>query len=66
MFAHGKDNKGACIIDLSTPLTVMVHEAYRTIKESVWSDLEHHKMKPVTHPRFGLYFRAAEAKMWHL
>jgi hypothetical protein len=45
MFAHGKDNKGARVLHLSTQLTVIVHEAYTTIKEVVWSDLEHHKMK---------------------
>jgi hypothetical protein len=44
----------------------MVHEAYTTIKEVVWSDLEHHKMKRVTHPGFGLHFRATEAKKRHL
>jgi hypothetical protein len=66
MIAFNKDNKGGCVIDLSTPLTAMVHEAYTTIKEVVWSDLEHHKMKKVTHPRFRLYFRAAEAKKMHL
>jgi hypothetical protein len=66
MFAHGKDNKGARVLHLSTQLTVIVHEAYTTIKEVVWSDLEHHRMKWVTHTGFRLYFRAAEAKKRHL
>jgi hypothetical protein len=38
MFTHDKDNKGGCVIDLSNPLTVMVHEAYTTIEEVEASD----------------------------
>jgi hypothetical protein len=45
MFARIKDNKGGCVIDLSTALIVMVHEVYTTIREVVWSDHEHHIMK---------------------
>jgi hypothetical protein len=38
MFASGKDNKGRCAIDLSTPQIVIIHEAYTTIKAVVWLD----------------------------
>ncbi|KAK3124296.1 hypothetical protein QOZ80_7BG0584600 [Eleusine coracana subsp. coracana] len=61
MFARGKDNKGGCVIDLSTPLTVMVQEAYKIIEDAIWSDLQHHKVERAKHPGFGLCFRATEA-----
>ncbi|KAK3133104.1 hypothetical protein QOZ80_6AG0532300 [Eleusine coracana subsp. coracana] len=61
MFARGKGKIGGCVIDLGTPLTVVVQEAYNIIEEAVWSDLEHQKVERVERPGFGLCFRATNS-----
>ncbi|TVU20829.1 hypothetical protein EJB05_30426, partial [Eragrostis curvula] len=37
MFARDKDGRGGCVIDIGTPLTMMVQEAYHIIEEALWS-----------------------------
>ncbi|KAL6629288.1 hypothetical protein ACP70R_029053 [Stipagrostis hirtigluma subsp. patula] len=61
MFGRRKDGHGGCAIDLGTPMTVMVEEAYRAIEEAVWSDLERHGAERVKLPGFGLCVRATKA-----
>ncbi|KAK3124306.1 hypothetical protein QOZ80_7BG0584720 [Eleusine coracana subsp. coracana] len=61
MFARNKDNKGGCVIDIGTPLTIMVQEAYKVIEDAIWADLQHLKAERVESPRFGLCFRVTEA-----
>ncbi|TVU40599.1 hypothetical protein EJB05_14066, partial [Eragrostis curvula] len=62
MFARNSmDKKGGCVIDLVTPLTVVVQEAYNIIKEAVWSELQHQKVERVERPEFGLCFRTTKA-----
>ncbi|CAN6363087.1 unnamed protein product [Urochloa humidicola] len=64
MFARrrGEDGReGGSIIDLGTPVTVMVEEAYRAVEEAVWSDLERRGAARVKQAGYGLCVRAAAA-----
>ncbi|KAK3126203.1 hypothetical protein QOZ80_7AG0553120 [Eleusine coracana subsp. coracana] len=62
MFARNKDQTGGCVIDVGTPLTVMVREAYNIIEDAMWADLQHLKVERVQLPTlFGLCFRVTEA-----
>ncbi|XP_062198315.1 aspartyl protease family protein 2-like [Phragmites australis] len=61
MFARRKDGQGGSVIDPGTPLTVMVHEAYRIVEEAVLSDLERHGAERVQRPIYGLCVQATEA-----
>jgi aspartyl protease family protein len=66
MFARSKDQQtGGCVIDISTPLTVVAQEAYNIIEEALWSDLQQHRQKVerVRRPGFGLCFRAPESSV---
>ncbi|XP_062200563.1 aspartic proteinase nepenthesin-1-like [Phragmites australis] len=60
-FARRKDGQGGCVIDLGTPLTVMVQEAYRVVEEAVWSDLQRQRAERVKRPGYGLCVRATKA-----
>jgi aspartyl protease family protein len=66
MFARSKDQQtGGCVIDISTPLTVVAQEPYSIIEEALWSDLQQHRQKVerVRRPGFGLCFRAPESSV---
>ncbi|TVU22976.1 hypothetical protein EJB05_32700, partial [Eragrostis curvula] len=66
MFARHMHGQGGCVVDLGTPLTVMVEEAYHIVEDAIWSDLQHHQAEQVNHRGFGLCVRATEAIMSHL
>ncbi|CAL4992824.1 unnamed protein product [Urochloa decumbens] len=59
-FARRESGEGGCIIDLGTPLTVLVEEAYRVVEEAVWSELARHGVARVVQPGYGLCVRATE------
>ncbi|RLN00267.1 hypothetical protein C2845_PM06G28200 [Panicum miliaceum] len=61
--ARRADGEGGCVVDLGTPATVMVREAYNVVEEAVWSELERHRAERVERRRggYGLCVRATEA-----
>ncbi|KAJ1277702.1 hypothetical protein BS78_04G023800 [Paspalum vaginatum] len=63
MFLRRKDDgeQGGAMIDLGTPVTVMVQDAYNAIEEAMWSDLERQGAERVKLPGHGLCVRATEA-----
>ncbi|KAF8697135.1 hypothetical protein HU200_036129 [Digitaria exilis] len=60
MFARGKDGEGGTLIDLGTPVTVMVEEAYRVVEETMWSELKENGAERVEHLGYGLCVRVTE------
>ncbi|TVU22974.1 hypothetical protein EJB05_32698, partial [Eragrostis curvula] len=66
MFARHMHGQGGCMVDLGTPLTVMVEEAYCIIEDAIWSYLQHHQAERVNRHGFGLCVRATEAITSHL
>ncbi|KAL6850240.1 hypothetical protein ACP4OV_020867 [Aristida adscensionis] len=66
MFARRSDGQGGCVIDLGTPLTVLVMEAYQVVEEALWSDLKYHGAERVKQSGFGLCVRATKAVKGHL
>lgn len=60
MFARSKDKKGGCVIDISTPYTIMFQDAYDIVEEALWLNLQHQNVERVDRPEFGLCFRATK------
>ncbi|KAF8650847.1 hypothetical protein HU200_063755 [Digitaria exilis] len=66
MFARRSDGQGGCIVDLGTPMTTMVEEAYHAIEEAMWTDLKCHGAERVEQAGYGLCVLATEAIKGHL
>ncbi|TVU22977.1 hypothetical protein EJB05_32701, partial [Eragrostis curvula] len=66
MFARQMHGQGGCVVDLGTPLTVMVEEAYHIVEDAIWSDLQLHQAERVNRHGFGICVQATEAITSHL